>query len=415
MKIAAVAARDIFDSRGIPTIECTLTLDDGHCVTASVPSGISRSSHEAFELRDGDEWLMGMGVEKALINIETIIAHNLTGRVPHVGAIDELLLTLDGTDNKSNLGANAMLAVSLAVCRAQAYMEKVGLFDLIALLCNFSTISIPLPMFNMIGGGLHANNKTIIQEFLVVPTKALSFHDAMEIGAIIFYTARQLLHKKGKSTAVGYEGEFIADFNSETEVLDFIMETIESAGCTGDVMISLDVAASSFYNATTKNYVVHNKHLSAQDLIDWYQQLIDLYPLYSIEDGLAEDDWDNWIVMRHMLGSRIQIIGDDIFATNPERIWQGIELHAATASLIKPNQIGTVTETVQAIMLCQEHKWPVIISHRSGETNDSFIADLAVGAGATHIKSGGFCRGERMAKYNRLLAIERDIYVRDEK
>lgn len=413
MKIANIGAREIFDSRGVPTIECTILLDDGHVVRASVPSGISRGIYEAVELRDGGNRLMGLGVRTAVKNIENVIAPMLIGMEPNMVQIDSELLAFDGTNNKSKLGANAILAVSIAICRAQAYCEETTVYNLIATVSNFDAISLPCPMFNLFGGGLHATNNTIIQEYLFVPVTTSSFCDAVDIGASIFYAARHLLQKRGKSTAVGYEGEFVPFFENDIHAFDFAMEIIEYAGFGSDVMLSLDVAASHFYDTAKGTYQMGVKEMSAQDLIQWYKEIVSIYPIYSIEDGLRENDWDNWKNMKHALEGRVKLIGDDLFATNPERIWHGLEDKIADGVLIKPNQIGTITETLQAILLCKENNWDVIVSHRSGETNDSFIADLAVGAGAQCIKAGGFSRGERMAKYNRLLAIENDLLSND--
>lgn len=406
MKITNIGAREIFDSRGVPTIECMITLENGYSVTSSIPSGISCSAYEAIELRDGSDRLMGLGVRNAVKNIKNIISPMLVGMEPNIIQIDSELLALDGTDNKAKLGANAILAVSIATCKAQAYCEGTTIYDLIATISDFDGIGLPCPMFNLFGGGLHATNNTIIQEYLVIPVAARSFSEAVDMGAIIFYTARYLLQKQGKSTAIGYEGEFVPYFEHDTQALDFTMEVIENAGLSSCVMIGLDVAASHFYDTAKGIYRMGTQELLAQDLIAWYEELVSTYPIYSIEDGLRENDWDNWKNMKYALDGRVKLIGDDLFATNPERIWHGIEDTIADGALIKPNQIGTITETLQAIALCKESDWDVVVSHRSGETNDTFIADLSVGAGAEAIKAGGFARGERIAKYNRLLEIE---------
>ena len=409
MKIVHISAQEIFDSRGIPTIECEIVLEDGTSVVSSVPSGISCGMHEAVELRDGGDRLMGLGVQKAVQIIEEVIAPVVVGREPDIVAIDLDLLELDGTDNKSHLGANTMLATSSAVCKAQAQVEELAVYELIANLCHFDAVSLPRPMFNLLGGGLHAHNNFQIQEMLIVPMEETSFENALDCGVGIYHCLKRILDAKGKSTAVGYEGEFVPQFKDEHEALDTIMEAIEKSGHNKQVMISLDVAASHFYNIETGLYTWHGKEVVADYLIDFYRKLIDTYPIYSIEDGLSEVDWTNWAELKDELAMRVKIVGDDLFATNPQRIWTGIENDVATTALIKPNQIGTVTETLQAITLCKEHEWDVIVSHRSGETNDSFIADLAVGVSASHIKAGGCSRGERMAKYNRLLQIERQL------
>lgn len=409
MKIQDIHAREIFDSRGIPTVECDLFLSDGMMVSASVPSGISRGMYEAIELRDGGHRLMGLGVHKAVRMIEDIIAPTLVDREPDLVAFDLELLDLDQTINKSHLGANAMLAVSIAVCRAQAYAENFELYEFIAQISNYSTIALPCPMFNMLGGGLHADNNFDIQEMLIVPTKELSFEQALETGVTIFHTLKKILKNKGKITAVGYEGGFVPAFADEHEAFDILMEAIYASGRGENVMISLDVAASHLFNHETGLYSWFGNQLSSHELIEKYRSLIRQYPIYSIEDGLGQTDWNGWHAMKDAIGSQVQLIGDDLFVTDPQRIWNGIENDCATAALIKPNQIGTVTETLQAVTLCKDNNWDVIVSHRSGETNDSFIADLAIGVSAGHIKAGGCSRGERMAKYNRLLAIEQDL------
>jgi enolase len=411
MKINAIHAREIFDSRGIPTVECAISLSDGMTVTASVPAGISRGTHEAVELRDGGDRLMGLGVHKAVSVIEEIIAPTLIDRVPDVITFDLEMLNLDQTNDKSHLGANAILATSMAVCRAQAYIEGAELYEFIAHISQCSTVALPCPMFNFLGGGLHADNNFQIQELLIVPTKEFSFHDAVNTGVTIYHSLQEILRAKGKITAVGYEGAFVPSFNSEYEPFDIVMEAIEKSGNGSNVMLSLDVAASHLYNNSTGLYTWNGSQVSSHELIEWYENLMSRYPIYSIEDGLGESDWNGWRDMKKELGSRIKLVGDDLFTTDPQRIWYGIENNCATTALIKPNQIGTVTETLQAIQLCKENEWDVIVSHRSGETNDSFIADLAVGVSAAHIKAGGCSRGERMAKYNRLLDIEKNLMV----
>lgn len=409
MKIQDIHAREIFDSRGIPTVECDLFLSDGMMFTASVPCGISRGMYEAVELRDKGHRLMGLGVHKAVRMIEDTIAPLLIDRVPDLIAFDSEMIGLDQTMNKAHLGANAMLAVSMVVCRAQAYMEDFELYEFIAHISNQSTISLPCPMFNMLGGGLHADNNFPIQEILVVPTKELSFHEAMETGVTIFHTLRKILHDKGKLTAVGYEGGFIPTFKDEFEAFDMLMDAIHHSGRGENAMISLDIAASHLLNSETGLYSWFGDRLSSHDLIEKYKKISSQYPLFSIEDGLSQADWKGWHEMKNALGNHVKIIGDDLFVTDPQRIWNGIENDCASGALIKPNQIGTITETLQAVTLCKDSNWDVVVSHRSGETNDDFIADLAIGVSAEFIKAGGCSRGERMAKYNRLLIIEQDL------
>ena len=411
MKIVELAAREIFNSRGMPTIECEIVLEDGRSVTASVPTGTSCGEGEAIELRDGGSRLMGKGVRKAVEIIETIIAPVLIGQAPHLVAMDELILKLDGTENKSKLGANTLLVVSIAVCKAQALAERVELYELIAYLCGYDVVGLPYPMFNMINGGVHASNNLQIQEFMIMPVGVPTFRSAMDVAATFYQTLKEILLQEGKDVSVGDEGGFAPDFENDMQALDYLMEARELVQIDngGSIMIALDVAASQFYNRRTQEYNWQGNSCSSSEMIDWYKNLVEKYPIYAIEDGLSEHDWDGWEKLTVELGSRIQIVGDDIFVTNLERIRDGIERNVANAVLIKPNQVGTVTETLQAIMLSKEHNRNVIISHRSGETNDSFIADLAVGMSAGQIKAGGLSRGERMVKYNRLLQIETQL------
>ena len=408
MKIRQLIGREIFDSRGLPTLACDLILEDGRSVTASVPAGTSRGSGEAIEMRDGGERLMGMGLKKAIDILEQKIAPRFVGHLPELVQMDLQLIEMDGTLTKEKFGANTLLAVSMAVAKAQALINGVELYELVAELCDLGSVSLPLPMFNMINGGAHANSGLQIQEFIVVPVHAPTFRIAMESAAILFHTLGNLLKKKKKSTAVGLEGGFAADFKSEHEALDLLMEGLEQTknDREGNFVLALDVAATQFYDSKKKRYRFQGEEKTTEQMIAFYEKLADEYPIYSIEDGLSEDDWDGWIAMQKALGSDVQLVGDDIFVTNPQKIAQGIEKNAAGAVLIKPNQIGTITETLQAIKLCKEYDMNVIISHRSGETNDSFIADLAVGTSAGLIKAGGCSRGERLAKYNRLLRIE---------
>lgn len=408
MKITNVVAREIFDSRGLPTIECQLIFDNGMYVISSVPSGLSRGHYEVCELRDGGTRLLGLGVEKAREHIETIIAPALIGKEPDMVSTDLYMIELDGTEDKSRLGGNAILAVSIAMCKAQAVANDIEPFELIAHLCEFDSVTVPVPMFNLINGGVHANNNLMIQEFMIIPTGRRSYRLCLEAAITVFHQLKYLLQHKGKSTAIGDEGGFAPDLDDEREALDLIMEAIDLSNDQeeGEFVLAIDVAASQFYDEKEKIYCWGDKKYKSEDLIALYEQLASEYPLYAIEDGLSDTDWDGWIEMKKQLGERIHLIGDDIFATNPYRIAQGIQDDIADTTIIKPNQIGTITETLQAIKLCKEHNMSIIASHRSGETNDTFIVDLAVGVSANHIKAGGCCRGERMAKYNQLLRIE---------
>ena len=411
MKIVELTAREIFNSRGMPTIECEMVLENGQSVTASVPTGTSCGEGEALELRDGGSRLMGQGVLKAVEIIKTIIAPLLIGRPPNLITMDELIRELDGTENKSKLGANTLLAVSIAVCKAQAIVEEVELYEMIAHLCGYDLVGLPYPMFNVINGGAHASNNLQIQEFMIMPVGVPTFRAAMDVAVTFYQTLKEILVQEGKDVSVGDEGGFAPDFENDIQALDYLMEArqLVQVDNGGSIMIALDVAASQFYNKRTRQYNWQGNSCSSAQMIDWYKNIVAKYPLYAIEDGLSEHDWQGWEELTLELGSKIQIVGDDIFVTNLERIRDSIEQDVANTVLIKPNQVGTVTETLQAIMLSKEYDRNVIISHRSGETNDSFIADVAVGTSAGQIKAGGLSRGERMVKYNRLLQIETQL------
>ncbi|KKP36011.1 MAG: Enolase [candidate division TM6 bacterium GW2011_GWF2_32_72] len=413
MKISRIIAREIFDSRGLPTIECSLFLEDGRFVKSSVPSGASTGKFEAHELRDGGKRLFGKGVSKAINNIESIIAPALIGKEVDAISTDLILLNLDGTDNKSKLGANAILAVSMAAFRAQALVQDMELYELIAHLHGTPAVSIPFAMMNFINGGMHADNFLRIQEFMILPTKGSSFRQSVESSIEVYYKLKELLKENERSTAIGDEGGFASEFANDLEALDFLVEAIAATPSAkeNEFGIALDVAASEFYNSKKKIYDWNGKIFTSEELANFYISLVNNYPILSIEDGFAEDDWKGWETFNSLLGEKIQIVGDDLFVTNPERIHKGIEKKAANASIIKPNQIGTITETLQAVKLCQENGFATVISHRSGETNDSFISDLAVGTAAGQIKSGACVRGERLAKYNRLLEIEDSLVL----
>jgi enolase len=408
MKITKLSAREIYDSRGFPTVECELVLNGSMSVIASVPSGASVGSFEALELRDGGDRLDGKGVLQAVHNIGHRIAPVLVGEEIDAIRLDQRLLELDGTPNKSNLGANAMLAVSMALYKAHAVQEQADLFELIAWVFGHELVTLPVPFFNLINGGRHADNKLQIQEFMIVPLNAQSYRESVEAAMEFSYTLHDLLKKRGKRLYVGDEGGIATDFNDEIEALTCLSETLALMSSKSATMFAfaLDIAATTFYDVRTNTYNWHGKSLSAHDLIAYYAKLAELFPLYSLEDGLAENDWEGWQQLYQLLGSKIQIVGDDLFATNTERIQQGIALSTTNGVIIKPNQIGTITQTLQAIKFCKDNKLNTIVSHRSGETEDTFIADLAVGVAAGQIKAGGCSRGERMAKYNRLLRIE---------
>ncbi len=413
MKIVKVMGREIYNSRGFPTLECDLVLEDGTYVSASVPSGRSKSNFSAKELRDGGDRLYGMGVSKAIEKLENEIAPLLIGSKPELVELDLRMLECDGTDDKSNLGANTIMAASAAILKAQAVVTEVETYEMVACLCEMESVSLPFPMFNIINGGEHAENKLQTQEFMIMPVGAESFRSAMEIATLIFHTLHDILKKRGKIVAVGDEGGYAVDIDHEDEILDILMTAIDAVKpvIDGDVVLALDVAASQFYDEKKKVYNWYGELKTADDMIDMYVKWTEDYPVYSIEDGLADTDWDSWITLNKKLGDKIQIVGDDLFATNPQRIARGIEQGLANATIIKPNQVGTITETLQSIKLCKEYGMNTVISHRSGETNDTFIVDLAVGTSAGQIKAGGPSRGERIAKYNQLLRIEDELML----
>jgi len=411
MKIIQVIGREIFDSRGFPTLECEIILEDedGNLYeeTASVPSGMSVGKYEALELRDGGNRLSGKGISQAIQNLEEKVAPVLFGKKPDIVSMDIKLIELDGTENKNNIGANTILSASLAILKAQARMNNMEPYEFIATLCDIDSVSLPFPMFNLINGGAHANNTLDIQEFLIIPTGQSSFRSAMESVAEVFYTLKKLLQKKGLLDVIGDEGGLAPNLNNEREALDLLVEAIEKTpNIEGDYVLGIDVAASRIYNSKTKKYKMSKKYYNSDELILFYDQLTKDYPIAYLEDGLDEDDWSGWKNLTNQLGKNLQIVGDDIFATNSERIWKGIEQQISNGVIIKPNQIGTVTEVLQAIIMCREHGLTPIISHRSGETNETLIVDLALGTQTMQIKAGGLTRGERLAKYNRLLTIE---------
>ncbi|MGE0009652.1 MAG: phosphopyruvate hydratase [Candidatus Babeliales bacterium] len=406
MKIKKVVGREIFDSRGLPTIECEITLEDDFVALGSAASGISRGDYEAKELRDGGDRLLGLSVHKAIDVIERTIAPEILETEPNVVQSDLRLIELDGTEHKEKLGANTLLAVSYAVCRAQAHVAGVDLYEMIATLSEASTVSVPYPLFNLINGGLHADNGLSLQEILVMPVGAKSLRQGMDFTVTLFYMLKEVMEAHGQRLLVGDEGGFCPIVQDPREALDYLMEAIVALDAEDEFHIALDVAATTLYDAKSEKYQWGDKKYTADQMIDIYAKLLKNYPIYSIEDGLAFHDKEGWQRMTARLGEKIQIVGDDLFATDPERIAEGIELQLANAAIIKPNQIGTVTEAIQSIGLCQQYGMGTIVSHRSGETEDTFIADLSVGTSAGQFKSGGCSRGERLSKYNQLLRIE---------
>lgn len=409
--IASIRAREVLDSRGNPTVEVDVSLEDGAWGRALVPSGASTGANEAVELRDGDSSrYKGRGVLKAVENIHTRIAPELVGQ-PAGGQrqIDETLIELDGTDNKGSLGANAILGVSLAVAHAAALSEGESLYTRFN---NGEPLTLPVPMFNVINGGRHAENSTDFQEFMVVPAGFDTFSRALRAGVEIYHSLMDGLRGRGLSTHVGDEGGFAPSLSSNRQAVELLLEAIEKAGYKPgkQCFIALDVAASELSGAPgSYSLPREGTTLDATGLVDIYDDWIGDYPIVSIEDGLAEDDWDSWDAMNSRVGRRVQLVGDDIYTTNPRLIRQGIERNSSNAVLVKLNQIGTVSETLDAISMTREAGWGIVISHRSGETEDSSIADLAVGTSAGQIKAGAPARGERTAKYNRLLRIEEEL------
>ena len=410
-EIKKIHARQIMDSRGNPTIECDITLSDGAFGRAAVPSGASTGSFEALELRDGGNTYMGKGVLTAVKNVNDIIAPALIGMdASKQTEIDEKMLELDGTPNKDKLGANAILAVSMALAHAVANAKHIPLYKYIAeIYGNDNPCVLPRPMMNIINGGAHADNGLDAQEFMIIPNGAKSEVEAIRMGSEIFHHLKSILKRGGNSTNVGDEGGFAPNFNSCAEALDTIVAAIRSAGYEPgqQVSIGLDVASSEFYSDGVYNF--EGKKLSSDEMIEFYEKLISDYPIISIEDALAEEDWAGWEKLTERIGSKCQLVGDDLFVTNPERLARGIEKGVANAILIKVNQIGSLTETLRAIKMAQSANYGVIISHRSGETEDTTIADLAVATNAGQIKTGSMSRTDRMAKYNQLIRIEEEL------
>lgn len=405
--IESLNAREIFDSRGNPTVEVDCLLSDGTLGRASVPSGASTGDNEAVELRDQDaSRLGGKGVLKAVANVKEEIAPRLTGLPAcEQRKIDELMIELDGTENKGRLGANAILGVSMAVCRAAALSERIPLYRYIGGVDS----ELPQPFFNVINGGKHADSGIDIQEFLITPSGASSFRAGMESIVEVYHILKGLLGKAGYVTSIGDEGGFAPRLQSSEEALDFLIQAITKAGYKPgqDISIALDPAASEFYK--DGHYQFEGRQLSSAEMIDYYEKLIEKYPIVSIEDPLSEHDWTNWSLITQRLGHKLQLIGDDIFVTNPSIFKRGIEEHIANSILIKLNQIGTVSESIETIRMARKAGYKTMISHRSGETEDTFIADFATGMGAGQIKTGSVARSERVAKYNQFLRIEEEL------
>jgi len=414
MEIARIHARQIIDSRGNPTVETDVILKDGTLGRAAVPSGASTGSNEAVELRDGDAAFGGKSVMKAVENVNGVIAQALAGMdASDQRAIDQKMIELDGTNNKGKLGANALLAVSLATAKAAAQSQGVPLYGYFRHLAGENgNFSLPVPMMNIINGGKHAAGSTDIQEFMIMPVGAASFSEAVQMGAEIFHALAKVLKEKGYGTTVGDEGGYAPHVqNGNAEALELISNAVEKAGYTlgDDVVLALDVAASELYEDGKYHLATENRSLTSDEMVDWLAELASKYPIASIEDGLAEDDWDAWGKLTARMGDTVQIVGDDLLVTNVAFLKRGIEEKAANAILVKLNQIGTLSETIDAVQMAHKAGWHAVISHRSGETEDTTIADLVVGLATGQIKTGSMSRTDRVAKYNQLLRIEEEL------
>ncbi len=405
--IADIRAREVIDSRGNPTVEADVILDNGVLGRAAVPSGASTGEREAVELRDGDaSRYMGKGVLKAVANVNTEIKDALVGKdIEDQQGIDDAMLALDGTDNKGRLGANALLAVSMAAVRAAANHNRVGVYQQLG---AGAEATLPVPMMNIINGGAHADNSVDIQEFMILPVGAPSFSEALRAGTEVFHALKKVLNSRGLNTAVGDEGGFAPDLPSNEAALEVIAEAVEKAGYSlgKDMFLGLDVASSEFCENGVYNLASEGKTFNSTEFAEYLAGLVDRYPIISIEDGMDENDWDGWKTLTEMLGDRVQLVGDDLFVTNTKILQEGIDKNIANSILIKLNQIGTVSETLAAISMADAAGYTAVTSHRSGETEDDFIADLAVASQSTQIKTGSLCRSDRMAKYNQLLRIE---------
>jgi enolase len=411
--IVEIKARQILDSRGNPTIEVDIVTESGAMGRAAVPSGASTGIHEAVELRDGNaDFYLGKSVLNAVENVNTIIFDALIGiDVREQELIDQTLIELDNTENKSHLGANAMLAVSLAAAKAAAVYSNLPLYRYIG---GVQASTLPIPMMNILNGGAHADNSIDFQEFMVMPTGASNYSESLRMGVEIFHSLKSVLKKAGYSTNVGDEGGFAPNIKSNEEAIEIVLKSIENAGYTPgkDVFIAMDAAVSEMWNAEEQKYIFHksdNRKLSSQEMVAYWKSWCEKYPIVSIEDGMAEDDWEGWKLLTEALGEKIQLVGDDLFVTNPKRLQKGIETNTANALLVKVNQIGTLTETIQAVRMAQNNGYNTIMSHRSGETEDATIADLAVALNCGQIKTGSASRSDRMAKYNQLIRIEESL------
>lgn len=411
-KIEKIIAREILDSRGNPTVEVDINLESGAFGRASVPSGASTGSYEAVELRDGEQRYSGKGVLKAVENVNEDIAKALIGQDHDQDSLDEAMIALDGTENKGRLGANAILGVSLAFARASTQEARLPLYRYFSQIAKTGRpMSLPVPMMNILNGGRHAENSTDLQEFMIMPIGAKSFAEALRYGAETFQCLKKILAEKNLNTSVGDEGGFAPRLENNEAALKLIIQAIEKASYKpgDDIAIAIDAAASEIFEDGKYDLKTEGKKLTSEQVVEFYNAWVEKYPIVSIEDGLAEDDWDGYTLMTEKMGRKVQIVGDDLFVTNVERLKQGIDKGVANSILIKLNQIGTVTETIRAINMANEAGYTSVVSHRSGETEDSTIADFVVGLGTGQIKTGSLCRSERVCKYNQLLRIEQEL------
>ena len=406
--IEKILGREVLDSRGNPTVEVDLYLSDGSCGRAAVPSGASTGSHEAVELRDAEKRYGGKGVQKAVHNINEILIKKLRGNEYNQRSLDDTMIALDGTANKGSIGANAILGVSLAFAHAKAVSEKIPLYQYFRDISETKEMRLPLPMMNILNGGRHALNSTDLQEFMIMPVGAPSFKEALRYGAEVFHVLKKILAQRGLNTSVGDEGGYAPSLPKNEAAIEIILEAITTAGYKPgkDIVLAIDAAASEFYRDGRYHLETEGKVLTSAEMVDFYSDWVAKYPIVSIEDGLHEDDWEGYKLMTEKLGSTIQIVGDDLFVTNPERLKKGIDMKAGNSILIKLNQIGTVSETIDAIAMAHNAGFTSVVSHRSGETEDTTISDFVVGLGTGQIKTGSLCRSERVAKYNQLLRIE---------
>jgi len=409
MFIDNIYADEVLDSRGNPTVRATVVLSDGTTESAIVPSGASTGKREALELRDGGDRYLGKGVLKAIENVNTVIADELIGLSPYDQAgLDMVMKELDGTENYSNLGANATLGVSMALARAAAKSLNIPLYRYLG---GSNAALIPVPMFNIINGGAHANNSVDFQEYMIMPTGFESLEDGLRAAAEVFHTLKKIIAERGESTSLGDEGGYAPNLSNNEEPIEVIMGAIEKAGYKAgeDMTIALDVASSEFYSEAGYSLESEGRTLSSEEMASYLEDLCNKYPIVSIEDGLSEDDWEGWKILTDKVGDRVQLVGDDLFVTNEKILSEGIEKGVGNSILIKPNQIGSVTETMRTVRLAQRNGYTTVMSHRSGESEDAFIADFAVALNTGEIKTGSTARGERTAKYNRLLQIEREL------